>query len=70
MRTARAVLRAPSPFICPKAPSRVTAGLTRDEVAALLRAALREPRVRLYLPLFVLIAVYTGARKEAILSLR
>lgn len=44
--------------------------LTRDEAAALLRAALREPRVRLYLPLFILIALYTGARKEAILSLR
>jgi integrase len=44
--------------------------LTRDEAAALLRAALREPRVRLYLPLFVLIGLYTGARKEAILSLR
>lgn len=26
--------------------------------------------VRLYLPLFILIAVYTGRRKEAILSLR
>ncbi len=36
----------------------------------MLRAALREPRVRLYLPLFILIALYTGARKEAILSLR
>ena len=44
--------------------------LSRDEAAALLRAALREPRVRLYLPLYVLISIYTGARKEAILSLR
>jgi integrase len=44
--------------------------LTRTEAAALLRAALREPRVRLYLPLFILIGIYTGARKEAILSLR
>ena len=44
--------------------------LTRDEAAALLKAALREPRVRLYLPLFILLALYTGARKEAILSLR
>jgi integrase len=44
--------------------------LTRAEVAALLRAALREPRVRLNLPLFILIAVYTGRREEAILSLR
>jgi len=44
--------------------------LTRSEAAALLRAALREPRVRLYLPLFLLIGLYCGRRKEAILSLR
>jgi integrase len=44
--------------------------MTRNEAAALLRAALAEPRVRLYLPLFIVIALYTGARKEAILSLR
>jgi integrase len=36
----------------------------------LLRAALRSPKARLYLPLFILIALYTGRRKEAILSLR
>src|SRR5262245_47703500 len=44
--------------------------LSRSEAAALLRAALREPRVRMYLPLFVLLGIYTGNRKEAILSLR
>lgn len=44
--------------------------LTRREVAALLRAALREPRVRLHLPLFILIGLYTGQRKQAVLSLR
>lgn len=44
--------------------------LTRNEAASLLLATLREPRVRLYLPLFILIGLYTGARKEAILSLR
>lgn len=44
--------------------------LTRKEAAALLRAALREPRVRLHLPLFIVIGLYTGQRKEAILSLR
>ena len=44
--------------------------LTRTEAAALLRAALREARVRLHLPLFIVIGLYTGARKEAILSLR
>jgi integrase len=44
--------------------------LTRKEAAALLHAALAEPRVRLHLPLFILIGLYSGARKEAILSLR
>ncbi|RAI35749.1 tyrosine-type recombinase/integrase [Rhodoplanes serenus] len=44
--------------------------LTRSEASALLRAALAEPRVRLHLPLFILLGLYTGARKEAILSLR
>jgi len=45
--------------------------LTRGEAARLLDAA-RTGRsdVRLYLPLFVLLGIYTGARKEAILSLR
>jgi integrase len=44
--------------------------LSEIEAAALLRAALREPRVRLYLPLFILLALYTGHRKQAILALR
>lgn len=44
--------------------------LTRDEAAALLRAARNEPRCRLYLPLFILMGLYTGSRKGAILSLR
>src|SRR5262249_21046728 len=44
--------------------------LTRKEAAALLREALSEPRVRLHLPLFILVGLYSGARKEAILSLR
>jgi integrase len=43
---------------------------TREEVALLLLAALRCAKVRRYLPLFILLAVYTGRRKEAILSLR
>ncbi len=44
--------------------------LSRSEAAGLLRAALREPRVRMHLPLFLLLGLYTGQRKEAILSLR
>ena len=43
--------------------------LTRTEAANLIRAA-RTPQARLYLPLFILIGLYTGRRKEAILSLR
>jgi integrase len=43
--------------------------LTRDEVARLLRSA-RATRSSVYLPLFILLALYTGARKQAILSLR
>jgi integrase len=43
----------------------------RGEAAALLNAA-RTGRAdtRLYLPLFLVLALYTGARKEAVLSLR
>lgn len=44
--------------------------LTQAEALALYRASMREPRVRLHLPLFILIGLYTGQRKEAILSLR
>jgi len=43
--------------------------LTRMEAANLIRAA-RTPQARLYLPLFILLGLYTGRRKEAILSLR
>ncbi len=45
--------------------------LTTSEAAALLNAA-RTARadVRLYLPLFILIALYTGARAGAVLNLR
>src|SRR6185437_8992430 len=42
--------------------------LTRDEVARLLRAS-RTRKARLYLPLFILLGIYTGRRKEGILSL-
>lgn len=43
--------------------------LTREEVAALIRKS-RTPQARLYMPYFILIALYTGRRKEAVLSLR
>ena len=44
--------------------------LTRSEAARLLRAARNDPRSRLHLPLFIMIALRTGARSEAILSLK
>jgi integrase len=46
------------------------AWLRRNEVAHVLHAALRSDKARPYLPLFILLAVHTGRRKEAILSLR
>jgi integrase len=53
----------------PERPESRDRWLTRSEVAQLIRAA-RTPQARLYLPLFILIGLYTGRRKEAILSLR
>ena len=43
--------------------------LTRTEAAHLIRSA-RTAQARLYMPLFILLGLYTGRRKEAILSLR
>jgi integrase len=55
----------------PQKPEGKDRWLTRHEAAKLLNAA-RGGRadVRLYLPLFIVLGLYTGARKEAILSLR
>jgi integrase len=44
--------------------------LSKKEAAALLRESRRDMKARLYMPLFILIGLYTGRRKEAILSLR
>jgi integrase len=59
------------PVSMPPAPQGKDRWLTRAEAARLLNSA-RNARadVRLYLPLFILLGLYTGARKEAILSLR
>jgi len=59
------------PVTMPPAPKGKDRWLTHGEVARLLNAA-RTSRsdVRLYLPLFIVLGFYTGARKEAILSLR
>jgi integrase len=55
----------------PEKPEGKDRWLLRGEAAALLNAA-RTARgdVRLYLPLFVMLGLYTGARKTAILTLR
>jgi integrase len=57
------------PVALPAAPAPRERWLTRQEAARLIRAA-RTHKARLYLPLFILIGLYTGRRKEAILSLR
>jgi integrase len=53
----------------PHAPQSRKRWLTRREAAHLIRAS-RTPVARLYLPLFILLGLYTGRRKEAVLSLR
>jgi integrase len=59
-----------APFVQlpPKQPGR-DRWLTRPEAARLLWESRRQEKARLHLPLFILIALYTGARREAILSL-
>jgi integrase len=59
----------PVPVELPKRPAPRDRFLSRQEAARLIRAA-RTQQARLYLPLFILMGLYTGRRKEAILSLR
>lgn len=63
-------LTATVPVWLPSRPASKDRWLTRQDAGALLRAAKKRQRGRLHLPLFILIGLYTGARKEAILSLR
>jgi len=53
----------------PERPAPRDRWLSRKEAASLIRAA-RTRQARLYMPLFILLGLYTGRRKEAILSLR
>jgi integrase len=53
----------------PECPQPRDRWLTRREAARLLRFS-RTQKARLYMPLFILLGLYTGRRKEAILSLR
>lgn len=64
--------KAAVPFVeLPEKPEGKDRWLTRSEAAKLLNAA-RTGRsdVRLYLPLFIMLGLYTGSRKAALLSLR
>lgn len=62
-------LSAPRPVWKPKFDNRKDRWLTRKEAAKLLRAARAGDRARDYLPLFILIGLYTAARHRAILDL-
>jgi hypothetical protein len=65
------VLTRAVPVTLPPKPAPKERWLTVSEAAKLLNAARTSTgRGRGYLPLFILIGLYTGARKEAILSLR
>lgn len=61
------LLHAP-PVTMPATPETNQRAMTRDEVAALLRSARR--RGKRHIARFILIAIYTGTRKDAILKLR
>lgn len=53
----------------PSAPPGRQYWITRSEAARLLRETRRDKRARLHLPLYTLIALYTGQRRGAILEL-
>ena len=65
------ILTRPVPVWLPEKPEGKDRWLTREEAASLLNAA-RTGRsdVRAYLPLFIVLGLYTGKRKQAILELR
>lgn len=59
-----------APFVhLPDKPNSKDRWLTRGEVARLLRAARTDPRSK-HLTRFILLALYTGSRKTAVLDLR
>ena len=66
---AEGYLSAPVKVTLPPMPPPRDRWLSRDEVAALLRAARRNPKAR-HLCRFILVAVHTGTRSDAILRLR
>jgi len=58
------------PVVLPDKPEPRERWLTRSEAARLLRAARKLKRSKGYLPLFILLGLYCGARKEALLTLQ
>lgn len=59
-----------APFIrLPKQPPSKDRWLTKQEAAALVRAARHDDQAKNHLPRFILVALYTAARKGAILDL-
>ncbi|WP_313981168.1 tyrosine-type recombinase/integrase, partial [Iodidimonas nitroreducens] len=63
------LLRVPHVWL-PSKPAGKDRWLERDEAARLLWASRHDSKARQYLPLFILIGLYTGARKGAILDMR
>lgn len=63
------ILNAPKVTLPPR-PAPKQRHLSRDEAAQLIRAARRLGRERRYVADFILLALYTGSRKQAILGLR
>jgi integrase len=53
----------------PQAPSGRDYWITRPEAARFLRETRRDKRARLHLPIYAMLALYTGARRGAILDL-
>jgi integrase len=54
----------------PQAPRGRDFWITRAQAAALLREARKSPQGRLHLPLYILVALYSGQRRGAILDLK
>ena len=65
---AEGYLTAPVKVKLPTVPAARDRWLTRDEAARLLRAAYRNPKAK-HLARFILVALYTGTRSDAILRL-
>lgn len=58
------------PVVLPEKGAARDLWLTRTEAAILLRAARKESKAKGHLPNFIILTLYTGRRKEAVLSLQ